>query len=70
VIAASRQTVTPTPEKSRAGVSRAVPAAITGRMGNVSHVRVRLLALMCGGLVPVGLAAPAAAAGPPGNNGS
>ena len=29
-----------------------------------------LLALMCGGLVPVGLAAPAAAADPPGNNGT
>jgi hypothetical protein len=28
----------------------------------------RLLALLCGGLVPVGLAAPAAAADPPGNN--
>jgi LPXTG-motif cell wall-anchored protein len=29
-----------------------------------------MLALLCGGLVPVGLAAPAAAADPPGNNGT
>lgn len=32
--------------------------------------RSRLLAFVCGGLVPVGLAAPAAAADPPGDNGT
>jgi LPXTG-motif cell wall-anchored protein len=37
-------------------------------MGKFSSFR--LLALLCGGLVPVGLAAPAAAADPPGNNGT
>jgi len=68
VIVAARQ-------KGHAGQENFLPRGIPSRpggdhgpVGNVS--RLRLLALLCGGLVPVGLAAQAAAADPPGNNGT